>query len=272
MPQQLTPGEPEIRIKVELRKQLGGQAIEGLVKAPVANALHNSDRFQVLLDHPSRFMVRATLSNLRISQQTESSRSGLGGLMSEWVGKSVRMGDKPITADWARDEQRLLVECGVSCKSWTPIVAICFCSPRMGRCLGRTRRVRFGPSWPGFIFSADNLKTGSRRRGAALPEIKVDYQSKNIELAVWDALRLLVPKLNAALPSLPTDESPARPIGVMAGSKPAEDGAEQTTSKLEDYSPVVGVDAGKPAFRTRCGTRKGTTDRFCAGCGQRLGT
>ena len=83
-------GPPDITIDASLAFQMGGLAINELVRAPIENLLHNSGRFRVS-NKSGPYSVSANLSTFSISQTSDKKNAAVGKLIKEIINRTAKI-------------------------------------------------------------------------------------------------------------------------------------------------------------------------------------
>jgi hypothetical protein len=250
-------GPPEITIDTGLASKLGGVAITELVRAPIENLLHNSGRFRVS-NKPGPYLVSAKLSNLSISQITDKKKAAIGQVFKNVLAKTGKFDGSPILdaaleADLSKDELQMTIQCAVSVQIRDQDGILL--AGQTGEVVRKDTTRNIKAELAGIQFSSGATREPVSNSNDAATQL-VQFQSRVIELATFEALLLLLPDLDAKLAAGLTATSAASPETGPAETNPKAPSTEAPTAPSAIFCPKCGGKAeGDANFCTKCGTK-----------------
>ena len=265
-------GPPDISIDPTIALKMGGLALNELVRAPIENLLHNSGRFRVS-NKPGPYSISANLSNFTISQTSDKKNAAVGKLFKEIIARTAKIeAGSPLEgvlgaaldADWSQDELQMAVSCAVTIQLRDHEgVLIAGETAKVTRS-NTTKNIK--TELAGIQFS-----TGATHEPLSLVNgtsgnlAGSQFQSRIIELATFQALRQLIPFLDAKLNEGVITSIPVPAPGI---SQVANPGTVRTEFLPDDNArPIAST---KATFCSKCGTKAGEADNFCTKCGNKL--
>ena len=225
----LSVGMPQITVPPNVAMALGGADAGQLLKAPFENLLHNSGRFQVLMDKPGNFGVLGSVTYLKIDKGTNSSKGGWNPVsifkknVKAFAHLPEGMADM-AAIDWSNNEAKFSIGCAVAIqlfdKTSSAMLDNVSCEVSKESTVKEFRAQAGG---------LDLTQAGP------LMQCMTDYQTKIVEYALYQALLRMLPSLDTRLAAGDGTSSPAN-------------AAVQIPPPAAEPNPPAGSAKGEPTW------------------------